>query len=52
MTHVANQLLDYTSNALVAYGTHNASGGAQQTGWVGQGDGLLAANQAHWRQAA
>jgi len=31
---------------------HNASGFAQQTGWVGQGDGLLAANQAHWRQAA
>jgi len=31
---------------------HNANGFAQQTGWVGQGDGLLAANQAHWRQAA
>ena len=34
MTHVAHQLLDYTSNALAAYGTHNASGGAMPPGWT------------------
>ena len=31
---------------------HDANGFAQKSGWLGQGDGLLAANQAHWRQTA
>jgi hypothetical protein len=58
-TQVSPVILDLDGNGVQTVGLgagvhfdHDANGFAQKSGWLGQGDGLLAANQAHWRQTA
>ena len=58
-TQASPIILDLDGNGVqtvgLGAGVHfddDANGFAQKSGWLGQGDGLLAANQPHWRQTA